>query len=49
VDLHTPVGTHLEKGAPLFTVHAHSPGELDYALSYLEEQDGIIDIEGENS
>ena len=49
VDLHTPVGTHLEKGAPLFTVHAHSPGELDYALSYLEEQDGIIDIEGEPS
>ena len=49
VDLHTPVGTHLEKGAPLFTVHAHSPGELDYALSYLEEQDGIIDIEGEKS
>ena len=34
---------------PLFTVHAHSPGELDYALSYLEEQDGIIDIEGEKS
>ena len=49
VDLHTPVGTHLEKGAPLFTVHAHSPGELDYALGYLEEQDGIIDIEGEPS
>ena len=49
VDLHTPVGTHLEKGAPLFTDHAHSPGELDYALGYLEEQDGIIDIEGEPS
>jgi len=49
IDIHTPVGTHLEKGAPLFTVHAHSPGELDYALGYLEEQDGIIDIEGEKS
>lgn len=47
VDLHTPVGTRVEKGHPLFTVHAASPGELDYALTYLEEQDGIINTEGE--
>jgi len=46
VDLHTPVGAKVEKGQPLFTVHAHSPGELDYALTYLEQQDGIIQIEG---
>lgn len=46
VDLHTPVGTRIEKGQPLFTVHANAPGELDYALSYLKEQHNIIDIKG---
>ncbi len=45
VDLHTPVGANIEKDQPLFTVHAESPGELDYALGYLEEQDDIIKIE----
>ena len=45
VDLHMPVGAKVEKGQPLFTVHAESPGELDYALTYLEEQDGIVKIE----
>ncbi len=51
VDLHTPIGATIEKGQPLFTVHANAPGELDYALSYLEEQRSIIDIdtEGETS
>lgn len=46
VDLHTPVGIKVEQGQPLFTVHANAPGELDYALSYLEEQSDIIDIKG---
>lgn len=44
VDLHAPVGTKIDKGQPLFTVHAESPGELDYALGYLEGQQGIISI-----
>ncbi len=47
VDLHTPVGTKTETGQPLFTVHAESPGELDYALNYLEGEDGIIKIKEE--
>ncbi len=45
VDLHTPIGTKIEKGQPIFTVHAKSPGELNYALSYLEGQGGIIKIQ----
>ena len=49
VDLHTPVGVKVEQGQPLFTVHANAPGELDYALSYLEEQSDIIDIKGVTS
>ena len=44
VDLHAPVGTRVDVGQPLFTVYAGSPGELDYALSYLEEKQDIIDI-----
>lgn len=44
VDLHAPVGMRIEKGQQLFTVHADSPGELDYALNYLETQDDIIEI-----
>ncbi len=47
IDLHTPVGTRVEKNQPLFTIHAESPGELNYALTYLEGQKGIIDIQGE--
>lgn len=47
VDLHTPLGTQIDKGQPLFTVHADSPGELDYALGYLEGQQEIISIRDE--
>lgn len=49
VDLHTPVGAQIEKGQPLFTVHADSPGELDYALGYLEGQQEIVAITKEGA
>lgn len=32
------------KGQPLFTLHAESPGELEYALDYVLSQKDIIDI-----
>lgn len=32
--LHAPLGSVVEPGQPLFTVHAEAPGELEYALSY---------------
>lgn len=34
LDLHVRVGDFVERGEPLFTVHAASPGELLYALDY---------------
>ncbi|RPI61072.1 MAG: thymidine phosphorylase family protein, partial [Lysobacterales bacterium] len=34
VELHVHLGERVERGAPLYTVHAESRGELDYALSY---------------
>ena len=39
--VHVRLGDRVEFGQPLFTLHAESPGELAYALSYLE---GIGDI-----
>jgi thymidine phosphorylase len=44
VDLHTPLGTKVEVGTPLFTVHGGSKGELNYALSYLHERNEIVSI-----
>lgn len=44
VDLHTPLGTKVAKGQPLFTVHSQAAGELDYALNYIEEQGEIVSI-----
>ena len=34
IDLHVRVGDFVERGQPLFTLHADSPGELAYALEY---------------
>jgi thymidine phosphorylase len=38
VDLHCPVGSRVERGMPLFTVHAETPGEMQYALKYIAAQ-----------
>ncbi|MBI1820992.1 MAG: thymidine phosphorylase family protein [Nitrospirae bacterium] len=45
VDLHTPAGTRVEKGQPVFTIYAETPGELDYALAYVETQPDIVYIQ----
>lgn len=39
------VGHAVARGEPLFTVHAHSPGELDYALDYARANPGIVALE----
>ena len=45
VEVHTRLGQRLEKGAPLYTVHAEAPGELDYALNYVARQPDIVRLE----
>lgn len=45
IDLHVKLHTIVEKGQPLFTIHAQSPGELNYALSYLHESNEMIRLE----
>jgi len=45
LDLHVRIGDRVERGQPLFTVHAEAPGELAYALEYLATQTGIVVLE----
>lgn len=35
LEMQVELGTHVQKGQPLFTLHAEAPGELAYAKEYL--------------
>jgi thymidine phosphorylase len=45
VDLHARLGTRVDAGSPLYTVHAQTRGELDYALAYVAKHPDIVDVE----
>jgi thymidine phosphorylase len=45
LDLHVRVGDRVERGQPLFTIHAGAPGELNYSLDYARQQLGIVAVE----
>lgn len=45
VELLVKLGTQVEKGQPLFILHAEAEGELNYALSFLKLGHTIIQIE----
>jgi thymidine phosphorylase len=38
------LGSRVERGQPLFYLHAQTPGELAYALAYVAAQEGIITV-----
>lgn len=42
VELHATVKDKIEHGEPLLTVHAESPGELDYAVNFLKQNEDVI-------
>jgi thymidine phosphorylase len=42
VDFHAPLGRHVLRGEPLFTIHAETRGELAYSLAYAMAHDGIV-------
>ncbi len=45
LEFHAPLGTQVEKGMALYTVHAESRGELAYALDYVANHPGVIKLE----
>ena len=46
VDFLTPLGTRVAPGQPLYVIHAETPGELNYALSYAGSHPDIIELGG---
>ena len=44
VELHVRLGVRVERGAPLYTVHAESRGELDYALRFAGRHPDIVQL-----
>lgn len=44
IDLHVRVGDFVERGQPLFSLHAASPGELAYALEYAAVQSETVHV-----
>lgn len=49
IDLHVHLGDAVMSGEPLFSIHAQSHGELEYALHYVSGQLGIISISENNN
>ena len=45
LELHVPAGQRVEAGQPIYTIHAETQSELDYALDYAGNTDGITAIE----
>jgi thymidine phosphorylase len=45
IELHTSLGSQVERGHPVLTIHAETPGELAYALGYVQAQTDVIRIE----
>lgn len=45
VDLHLRLGQRVERGAPLYTIHAEAPGELEYALAFANRHPDILRVE----
>lgn len=45
IDFYAHLDRQIQKGQPLFTIHAETKGELDYALAYLQSQEDIITLE----
>jgi thymidine phosphorylase len=45
VEVHVEVGDVLERGQPLLTLHAETPGELAYALDFVRRADGVFRVD----
>jgi thymidine phosphorylase len=45
VELHVRLGDSVDRGQPLMTVHAQTPGELDYALDFQTRHPGLVTVD----
>lgn len=45
IELLVSINTKIEKNEPLYIVHAATPGELDYAVTFLKQEPDIIQLE----
>ncbi len=43
--LHKKIGDSVSKGEPLYTIHAETPGEINYALEFVRSSSDVIVIE----
>jgi thymidine phosphorylase len=46
LELHVRLDTWVEPGQPLFTVHAESEGQIEYALAYAAGREPILMVAG---
>lgn len=44
IDLHVQVGEFVERGQPLYSLHAASPGTLAYAIDYAMTQSETVHV-----
>ena len=44
IDLHVRAGEFVERGQPLYTLHAASPGALAYAVAYAQAQMDTVHV-----
>lgn len=44
LELHVRLGMPVSRGDPAYTIHAESPGELDYVMAYVEANPDIIGL-----
>lgn len=49
LEIHTRLDAAVQRGEPLITIYAETPGELDYARAYLTSNPQIIDLTGETT
>jgi thymidine phosphorylase len=47
VEIHVRLGQHIDQAQPLFTIHAESPGELQYACAFVESGPDIVSLESQ--
>ena len=48
LDFHVKLGDKVTQDTPLFTIHSEAPGELQYAINFLNDHPGAVSIEEES-